>query len=108
MKKQITIAATALLAAGLLASAQAQTIKIGELNSYKTFPAFLEPYKKGWELALEEINKAQFQELTRVDTQMWQEELDLHGELFDKLKERLPKQLVLKRELFRMSFGALE
>ncbi len=33
-----------------------QTIKIGELNSYKVFPAFLEPYKKGWELALEEIN----------------------------------------------------
>ena len=26
-------------------------IKIGELNSYKVFPAFLEPYKKGWELA---------------------------------------------------------
>src|ERR1700704_2070197 len=35
---------------------QAQSIKIGELNSYKVFPAFLEPYKKGWELALEEIN----------------------------------------------------
>ena len=35
----------------------AQTIKIGELNSYKVFPAFLEPYKKGWELALEEINR---------------------------------------------------
>ena len=35
-----------------------QTIKIGELNSYKVFPAFLEPYKKGWELALEEINAA--------------------------------------------------
>ncbi|MCC6212403.1 MAG: ABC transporter substrate-binding protein [Burkholderiales bacterium] len=38
--------------------AQAQAIKVGELNSYKLFPAFLEPYKKGWELALEEINKA--------------------------------------------------
>src|SRR5258708_30739273 len=36
---------------------QAQRIKIGELNSYKVFPAFLEPYKKGWELALEEINR---------------------------------------------------
>src|SRR5258707_7552474 len=36
---------------------QAQSIKIGELNSYKVFPAFLEPYKKGWELALEEINR---------------------------------------------------
>ncbi len=57
---------------------------------------------------LNDVSEAQFQELTRVDTQMWQEELDLHGELFDKLKERLPKQLVLKRELFRMNFGALE
>ncbi|MDB5619863.1 MAG: branched-chain amino acid transporter substrate-binding protein [Tardiphaga sp.] len=32
------------------------TIKIGELNSYKTQTAFLDPYKKGWELAIEEIN----------------------------------------------------
>ena len=31
-------------------------IKIGELNSYKSQPAFLDPYKKGWELAVEEIN----------------------------------------------------
>ncbi len=37
---------------------QAQNIRIGELNSYKVFPAFLEPYKKGMELALEEINAA--------------------------------------------------
>jgi branched-chain amino acid transport system substrate-binding protein len=41
----------------LLAPAQAQgVIKIGELNSYKAQPAFLEPYKKGMELAVEEIN----------------------------------------------------
>jgi len=47
----------ALILAALVATgAHAQTIKIGELNSYKVFPAFLEPYKKGWELALEEIN----------------------------------------------------
>ncbi|MBC7718552.1 MAG: ABC transporter substrate-binding protein, partial [Chitinophagaceae bacterium] len=31
-------------------------IKIGEINSYKSQPAFLEPYKKGMELAVEEIN----------------------------------------------------
>src|SRR5687767_799792 len=44
-------------AAALAASpALAQNIKVGELNSYKVFPAFLEPYKKGMELALEEIN----------------------------------------------------
>ncbi len=36
----------------------AQPIKLGELNSYKVFPAFLEPYKKGMELAVAEINAA--------------------------------------------------
>src|SRR5687767_10178074 len=36
----------------------AQTIKLGELNSYKVFPAFLEPYRKGMELAQEEVNAA--------------------------------------------------
>jgi branched-chain amino acid transport system substrate-binding protein len=49
----------AVLAAGLVlaGAARAQdTIKIGEINSYKAQPAFLEPYKKGWELAVEEIN----------------------------------------------------
>ncbi|WP_284614568.1 ABC transporter substrate-binding protein [Aquabacterium humicola] len=40
-----------------LASAQG-TLKIGEVNSYKVQPAFLEPYKKGMELAVEEINAA--------------------------------------------------
>ena len=38
--------------------ATSQPIRIGELNSYKVFPAFLEPYKKGMELAQAEINAA--------------------------------------------------
>jgi len=38
--------------------AVAQTIKLGEINEYKQFPAFLEPYRKGMELAVEEINAA--------------------------------------------------
>jgi branched-chain amino acid transport system substrate-binding protein len=37
-------------------SAFGQNIRIGELNSYKVFAAFLEPYKKGMELAVEEVN----------------------------------------------------
>jgi len=36
----------------------ADPIRLGELNSYKQFPQFLEPYKKGMELALTEINAA--------------------------------------------------
>ena len=39
------------------ASAQ-QTIKIGEINSYKAQPAFLMPYKNGWNLALDQVNAA--------------------------------------------------
>ncbi|MGB6104516.1 MAG: ABC transporter substrate-binding protein [Pusillimonas sp.] len=51
------LGALALGTAGALASAQ-DVIKIGELNSYKTQPAFLGPYKKGMELAVEQINAA--------------------------------------------------
>jgi len=53
-----TILAAALCGALAFAGgAQAQgTIKIGEINSYKAQPAFLDPYKKGWELAVEEVN----------------------------------------------------
>jgi branched-chain amino acid transport system substrate-binding protein len=49
-------AALPLLAIAAGAPAAAQPIKLGELNSYKVFPAFLEPYRKGMELALEEVN----------------------------------------------------
>src|SRR5690554_5665249 len=35
-----------------------QAIRIGELNSYKTQPAFLGPYRMGMELAVEQINAA--------------------------------------------------
>ncbi|MDX1716032.1 MAG: ABC transporter substrate-binding protein, partial [Anderseniella sp.] len=41
-----------------LAAQAAEPIKIGEINSYSRLPAFLDPYKKGWELALEEVNAA--------------------------------------------------
>ena len=70
-RRQLALAAV-LAATGLAAHAQA-TIKIGEVNSYKAQPAFLEPYKKGMELAVEEINAAggvngkKFELITRDD-----------------------------------------
>ena len=39
-------------------SAQKGPIRIGEINSYKAQPAFLEPYRKGMELAVAQINAA--------------------------------------------------
>ncbi len=42
----------------LSAHAQVGTLKIGEINSYKALPALMGPYKKGWELAQEEVNNS--------------------------------------------------
>lgn len=57
MQHKILSAVTCLGLMASLVTAQAQdVIKIGEINSYKAQPAFLEPYKKGMELAVEEIN----------------------------------------------------
>ena len=58
-RNRLLAGVSAIVAVSLATSAAAQdTIKIGELNSYKVFAAFLEPYKKGWELAVEEVNAA--------------------------------------------------
>ncbi|MGO9358824.1 MAG: ABC transporter substrate-binding protein [Xanthobacteraceae bacterium] len=46
-----------LTALATAAMAQAE-IKIGEINSYSALPSFTEPYRKGWQLAVEEINAA--------------------------------------------------
>src|SRR3954453_10456186 len=49
----------AIVIAGTANSAIAQSeIKIGEINSYSLLPAFTEPYRKGWQLAVEQINAA--------------------------------------------------
>mgnify|MGYP002778093739 CR=1 FL=1 len=58
MSKAVAAALLA-AAAALVPPAHAQnTVKIGEINSYKAQPAFLEPYRKGMELAVEEVNAA--------------------------------------------------
>lgn len=67
----------------------------------------------GWMPAYEDIDwsglnsftRADFEQVTSIDSALWQQELDEHGELFEKLKERLPQELVLKRELLRMALA---
>lgn len=62
MRARTTIGA-ALLAAGWMLTAHgparaADTITIGEINSYSALPSFTEPYRKGWQLGLDEVNAA--------------------------------------------------
>jgi branched-chain amino acid transport system substrate-binding protein len=49
------VLAAATLGATAPAAVSAE-IKVGEINSYSALPAFTEPYRKGWQLAVEEIN----------------------------------------------------
>ncbi|HXP95413.1 MAG TPA: ABC transporter substrate-binding protein [Telmatospirillum sp.] len=35
----------------------AEPVKIGEINSYSAIPAFTVPYRNGWQLAVDEINR---------------------------------------------------
>ncbi|MBN9487003.1 MAG: ABC transporter substrate-binding protein [Alphaproteobacteria bacterium] len=58
-RNRLLASVSALLALSFVAPAMAQEpIKLGEINSYKVFAAFLDPYKKGMELAVEETNAA--------------------------------------------------
>jgi branched-chain amino acid transport system substrate-binding protein len=59
MRRNLVGAALAIAFAGMANSAMAQSeIKIGEINSYSLLPAFTDPYRKGWQLAVDEINAA--------------------------------------------------
>src|SRR5271169_4468492 len=58
-RRHLLGASLAIMVAGMANSALAQSeIKIGEINSYSLLPAFTDPYRKGWQLAVEEINAA--------------------------------------------------
>jgi branched-chain amino acid transport system substrate-binding protein len=51
-------ACAVLLGMAAPAARAAEDIKIGDVNSYSGFAVFTEPYRKGWQLAVDEINTA--------------------------------------------------
>ena len=76
----------------------APPIRIGEINSYKAIPAFLAPYKKGWQLALEQIN-AQGGVLGRPLQVIWRDD---NGNPGDSVRAA---QELLAREKVELLFG---
>ncbi len=58
-RRRFVAGAAATVAAPSLVRAQGTgPIRIGEINSYTAQPAFLRPYRNGWELAVEQANAA--------------------------------------------------
>src|SRR3954469_17220459 len=41
---------------GILRAQGTRPIRIGEINSYSSAPAFTLPYRRGWQLAVEQLN----------------------------------------------------
>lgn len=55
-RRQVLAGAGMALAAPAIGRAQGDAIRIGEINSYTAQPAFLLPYRNGWNLAVEQVN----------------------------------------------------
>lgn len=53
-----------------------------------------------------EFGADKYASVTNIDAADWEKELGLHDELFTKVKDRLPRELALSRELLGMRFGS--
>jgi len=99
MFRTLTLLRGAAFAAALamLPAAHAQNdappIRIGEINSYKAIPAFLAPYKKGWQLALEQIN-AQGGVLGRPLQVIWRDDNGNPGDSVRAAQELITREKV--------------
>lgn len=53
-----------------------------------------------------DINRDEFEALTTIDPTAWTSELEGQKEWFDKMGDKLPRQLALQRELFALNLAA--
>jgi phosphoenolpyruvate carboxykinase (GTP) len=55
---------------------------------------------------LEKFSRDQFKSITSIKHDEWEVELQSHDELFERLKDRLPRQLQLRRQMLHLDLGA--
>lgn len=86
--RRVLLAAAGTLAAPAIVRAQGKApIRIGEINSYTAIPSFTLPYRNGWQLAVDQVNKAggvlgrPIEVVSRDDAGKPQDAVRLAGEL---------------------------
>ena len=87
--RRVLLGAVASLAAPGLIRAQSTSapIRVGEVNSYTSQPAFTVPYRQGWQLAVEQVNAAggvlgrKLEVVSRDDAGRPQDAVRIAGEL---------------------------
>jgi phosphoenolpyruvate carboxykinase (GTP) len=81
----------------------------GHAGAHQTVLGWMPRYEDiEWTGLEKEVTREKFEDLTSVDTHVWLSELESHGELFDKLKERLPQELSLVRDMLRLNLTRRE
>jgi phosphoenolpyruvate carboxykinase (GTP) len=76
----------------------------GKATAVQTVLGWMPQYKDLDWSGLDSFTEEQFNKVMQVEPELWNQELNLHGELFDKLRNRLPKELVLQHELLKLQF----
>ncbi|WGF88204.1 ABC transporter substrate-binding protein [Marinivivus vitaminiproducens] len=56
MRQATAFVATGVLLLSVAVAHAAETVRVGEINSYSRIPSFTESYRKGWQLAVEQVN----------------------------------------------------
>ncbi len=77
----------------------------GRGGAAQTFLGFMPRHKDIDWTGIEKFTPEQFDELMHIDKQLWQQELDSHNELFGRLQERMPRELMLINEMLHLSLA---
>jgi len=76
----------------------------GQANAQQTPVGWMPRFEDLDWRGLENFSRAQFAELMSIDAVQWRTELKEHDALFAKLGSRLPRKLLLEREMLGLSF----
>jgi phosphoenolpyruvate carboxykinase (GTP) len=77
----------------------------GRGTAHETDLGYMPKYEDIDWRGLDSVDEENWNQLMRIDPEQWREEIALHDELFERLGERIPRQLLLKRNRLMSAFN---